>query len=157
LREITVFEFLKKKRNEAAKRKVMQIGSESVERINLELSNWRATSLEMRRTMMEDLFAERLVEIQAEDGLTWEECAEIEAFAAMKNWYEAMANSAIPESEGFISQEDREIMGVIGIESEIDHHLNKHIEEVSSVFENNINELIVDGISRKGGEATPRN
>lgn len=151
-----MFDFLKRRKAESAKREAIEIGSASVERINAGLSSWRATSLEMRRTMIEDFFAERLVEIVPEDDLSFEELAEIEALAAMKNWFEALSESVVPESDKFVSQEDREIMGVMGIESEIDHQLNRHVQEVSAILEQNINEMIDEAVRRHGDEPTPR-
>ena len=81
-----MFGFGKKARQAREKEEFLRIGNCAVEVFNQALERWRLTSLEMRRTMLEDAFVERLIEIEPSEGNSFQFIAEIEAFALMRNF-----------------------------------------------------------------------
>ena len=144
-----------KRRKEAAKQEVLEIGNALVERINATLTHWRENGLEARRTIMENFFLERLVSLEPTDELSFEMVAEIEALALTKNWVEG-AEQYAAEFMDMLSEDDIECIGVIGIEDDVKSHVWRNIQEVSDLLDEDVNRAIVEAVERRGETPTPR-
>lgn len=142
-----MFGFGKRKQTKA-KREAIEIGEQVVDRVNKALTLWRTESLESRRTMLDNSFAERIVGLEADGGLSFETVAEIEALALMKNWLEAS-----PEYEAewvrLIDQDTLDCLGVIGIEDDVHAHIESNIAEVTRDIENDLDIAITEAVERR--------
>ena len=143
-----------KRRKEAAKREAAELGDRLVERINLTLSYWRENALETRRTMFDQMFAERLTGLEPSDELTFEMLAEIEALALTKNWFEN-ADEYTAEFMDLLGEEDIECIRLLEIESELQGHIWRNIQEVSDLLDEDVNRTISEALHRRGEVPTP--
>jgi hypothetical protein len=144
-----MFGFGKKARQEKAKREALAIGERAVESFNDALSRWRELSLESRRTMIDNDFAERLLSLEPEGGLCFEAVAEIDGLACMKNWIEA-TEQCRQEFVQIVDNEAMQCLAVIGVEAEAESHLERHINEVTVELEQDIDASITEATQRRG-------
>ncbi len=137
----------------AAKQEALEFGNQLVERINATLSDWRENALESRRTMFDQMFAERLTGLEPAEDLSYEMLAEIEALALTKNWVEHTDEYA-DEFMQMLGDEDIECVRLIGIEKELEGHVWRHIQEVSDLIDEDVNRTIVEALHRRGETPT---
>jgi hypothetical protein len=143
-----IFDAWKKRKVAYAKQEAAEIGTRHVELFNAALEEWRATSLDMRRTMLEDMFAERLVELWSEDvAIGFEETAQIEGLALMTNWVENTPKYA-GEFMDRLSQETIDVLEAFGAGDEAAKHVNRHLDEVRRMLELEIDRTIAEAVSR---------
>ena len=144
----------RKRKNDLAKQEALEIGNRLVERFNLTLSTCRENDLEARRTMLDQMFAERLTGLEPTDELSFEMLAEIEALALTKNWFE-QADKYADEFMSLLSEDDVDCIRVIGIEENVRGHVWRNIEEVSALLEEDLNRTILEALERRGETPTP--
>jgi hypothetical protein len=144
-----MFGFGKKARQEKAKREALEIGERAVGNFNDALSRWRELSLESRRTMIDNDFAERLLSLEVEGGLCFETAAEIDGLACMKNWIEGTAQYR-QEFAQIVDDEAMQCLAAIGVEAEAENHLERHIDEVTAELEQDIDVSITEATQRRG-------
>lgn len=149
-----MFGFGKQRRQEKAKRELLEIGERVVGIVNNALEQWRATSLEMRRSMLDGTFAERIVSLEPTDGLSFETVAEIEALALMKNWVEGASDHKV-EFAQLLDRDTLDCLSTLGIWAEVDSHLDRHIGEVNVELEGDLDRAITEAVQRRG-EITTR-
>ena len=124
-----MFDYLKRRRQEATKAKVLAVGSRHADLIDAGLKEWRSSILELKAKLLSDGFDERIVGLNEDDGLTFSELAELEVTAMLKNWIESQQQS-LAEAAHYIPAESWEVMGVIGIQDEITSRILSEHEEV---------------------------
>lgn len=149
-----MFGFGKQRGRKKAKRELLEIGERVVGIVNEVLERWRATSLEMRRSMLDETFAERIVTLEPSEGLSFETVAEIEALALMKNWAEGAGDHKI-EFVQLLDQDTIDCLATFGIGSEVEGHLDRHIAEVNVELEDDLDRAITEAVQRRG-EVTTR-
>ncbi len=144
-----MFGFGKKAGQEKAKREALAIGERAVENFNDALSRWRELSLESRRTMIDNDFAESLLSLEPEGGLCFETAAEIDGLACMKSWIERTTQYR-QEFAKIVDDEAMRCLAVIGVEAEAESHLERHINEVTAELEQDIDVSITEATQRMG-------
>lgn len=149
-----MFGFGKQHRQEKAKRELLEIGERVVGIVNEALERWRATSLEMRRSMLDEAFAERIVALELSEGLSFETLAEIEALALMKNWADGVSDRKV-EFVQLLDRDTLDCLATLGIGGEVEGHLDRHIAEVSVEIEEDLDRAIIEAVQRRG-EVTTR-
>lgn len=137
--------WLKKRRQEYAKREALRIGGEVAERVNAGIEQWRAERLELRREMSSNDFDERIVTLEPEGDLTYEELLEIEALAFMKNWYE-QHDKIIGETKFYISDDDLDCIEIIGGQARFVELLGEAFREVSTALEAHVDQSIREAL-----------
>jgi hypothetical protein len=137
--------WLQKRRTEANKRRAIKIGTAVVERVNVGIEQWRAERLELRREMSSNDFDERIVGLEPQEGLSYEELLEIEALAFMKNWYE-QHDKIIGETKFYISDDDLDCIDIIGGQERLVELLGEAFREVSSALEAHVDQSIAEAI-----------
>ena len=148
-----MFGFGKRRRQEKANQEALAIGEQVTERVNAALSEWREASLEIRRALLDESYAERIVALQPTDELSFETLAEIEALALMKNWLETASDYGVE----FVQRLDRDTLDCIAaleMGKEVQAHLDLHIGEVSQRLEIDLNLAITEALQRRGEIAT---
>lgn len=149
-----MFGFGKQRRQEKAKRELLEIGGRVVGIVDEALEQWRATSLEMRRSMLDETFVERIVSLEPTDGLSFETVAEIEALALMKNWVEGASDHKV-EFVQLLDRDTLDCLSTLGIGAEVDSHLDRHLGEVNVELEDDLDRTITEAV-RCRGEITTR-
>ena len=142
-----------KRKKETAKQEAIELGNQLVERINATLLNWRKNALETRRTMVDQMFAERLTELEPTDDLSYEMLAEIEALALTKNWVEH-ADEYADEFMQMLGDEDIECVRLVGVEKELEGHIWRNIQEVSDLLDEDVNRTVAEALHRRGETPT---
>jgi hypothetical protein len=148
-----MFGFIKKVRQEKAKREALEIGHRAVENFNDALSRWRELSLESRRAMVDNDFAERLLSLDLDSGLCFETVAEIEALACIKNWIEGEERYHHDFAQ-MVDADAMQCLAVIGAEAEAGGHIQRNINEVTAEIEQDLDISIAEALMRRG--ETPR-
>ena len=149
-----MFGFGKRKR-EAAKQEALAIGLRHVEVVNATLEHWSTDVLNMRRGLLDEFFAERLVSIDGDDEMSYEMTAEIEALALTKNWLEGVESYA-NEFWQMLDEETIGVVDVLGIRDEVNQHVYDKISEASAMLERDVNLAIDEAITRRGEVPTSR-
>lgn len=137
--------WLAKRRKEANKRKAIEIGTRVVERINAGVELWRAERIAMRREMVAHDFDQRIVTLEAEDGLSYHEILEIDALACMKNWYE-QHELIIGQTKFYISDDDLDCIEIIGGQDRFLEMIQDALREESDLLEAHINQAIQEAL-----------
>lgn len=138
----------RRRKQEEAKRELVELGNQAVSVVNSALEQWRATSLELRRSMLDESFAERIVNIDASNELSFETCAEIEALALMKNWLEG-TDSYKAEFVQLLDPGTLDCVAALDLGAPIDEHLVRHITEVSAELEDDLDRAITEAVERR--------
>ena len=140
--------WLQKRRQAKAKREALRIGTEVVERVNAGVELWRAERLELRREMSSNDFDERIVTLEPEGDLTYEELLEIDALAFMKNWYE-QHDKIIGETKLYISDDDLDCLEVFGeeVKQRFLDMLADAFREVTTALEAHVDQSIQEAIA----------
>ena len=147
-----MFGFGKKAREERAKNEAAEIGARHVALINTALENWREI-LEMRRTMTEDMFDEAVVGIVPEDGLSFEQIAEIHALALFKNW-NAGINEYVEKFDNLLSDETHGVIEILAMRPNVNDQLSLVFNEVTDGLESHVNTTIHEAVTRRGENPT---
>lgn len=141
--------WLKNRRQAKAKEELLRIGLSATDKANEAIEQWEVSILQPRRAMMADFFDERVVAFTSEDGLPFEEWADIETMACLNQWIEKKPG-IYKEFAALMDADAWEALKVIGVEEELLLKLEERFDEIGKLLAEDMVIAIDEEQARRG-------
>lgn len=142
------FRFLRRRRNAKLKAKAIELGNQMMEEVNRKIELWRMERMEPRREMWAASFDERIVALEPQEALSFDEIAEIEALALLKQWHLGKVK-CVAEVMEYLSDDDIEFLDMIEAGDRFTEVIYEKFDEVGLALANQVTQTIEEARERR--------